>query len=137
MTDRLSQTQKRMLMELLISLAKADGKIVELERNVLQDYAALLGVSMNDLDGDFELSELTPYFESPESRVIAIEELCRLARLDGDFAEDERAAILDVAEAMDISPDLVSRIDEWVLDGLRWVGRGEELIDEAERVLAD
>ncbi|MBI1318367.1 MAG: hypothetical protein GC168_05365 [Candidatus Hydrogenedens sp.] len=133
MTDRLTGVQRRMLLEMLYALAQADGKIVALEREVLQDYSELLGVSLDEIDGNFEIEELAPYFDSAESRVAVIEELCRLARLDGDFAEDERAAILRVADAMGIPAGMVSRIDEWVVDGLRWVAKGNDLIQEAER----
>jgi len=125
-----------MLLEMLYALAGADGKIERLEQEVLQDYSELLGVNVDELDGNFELEELAPYFDTAESRVAALEELCRLARLDGDFAEDERAAILRVADAMRVPHGMVSRIDEWVVDGLRWVAKGNELIAEAERSLA-
>lgn len=136
MTDRLTRVQRRMLLEMLYALAGADGKIERLEQEVLQDYSELLGVNVDELDGNFELEELAPYFDTAESRVAALEELCRLARLDGDFAEDERAAILRVADAMRVPHGMVSRIDEWVVDGLRWVAKGNDLIAEAERSLA-
>jgi len=135
MTDRLTRVQRRMLLEMLYALAGADGKIERLEQEVLQDYSELLGVNVDELDGNFELEELAPYFDTAESRVAAIEELCRLARLDGDFAADERAAILRVADAMRMPHSMVSRIDEWVVDGLRWVAKGNDLIAEAERNL--
>jgi len=135
MTEHLSRTQRRMLLELLVALAKADGRVAELEREVLSDYGDLLGVPLDEVDGNFDVEELAPYFDTPASRVVAIEELCRVARLDEHFADDERAAILDVAGAMGVGPDFVSRIDEWVNEGLRWVAHGQELIDEAERTL--
>src|SRR5690606_643690 len=117
MTDRLTRTQRKMLLEMLYSLALADGKIAALEQEVLQDYSELLGVMLEEIDGNFDIAELAPYFDTAESRVAALEELCRLARLDGDFAEDERAAILRVADAMGVPHNIVSRIDEWVVDG--------------------
>lgn len=117
-----------MLMELLVAMAKVDGRIVALENEVIEDYANLLEVPLDEISGDFSIAELAPYFDTPASRVTAIQELCRLARLDGDFAAEERDAILEVAGLMGVPESLVSRIDAWVVEGMQWVAQGEDLI---------
>lgn len=128
MIDRLSNQQRLMLMELLVAMAKVDGRIVTLENEVIEDYANLLEVPLDEVSGDFSIAELAPYFDTPASRVTAIQELCRLARLDGDFAAEERDAILEVAGLMGVPESLVSRIDAWVVEGMQWVAQGEDLI---------
>lgn len=128
MIDRLSNQQRLMLMELLVAMAKVDGRIVALENEVIEDYANLLEVPLDEISGDFSIAELAPYFDTPASRVTAIQELCRLARLDGDFAAEERDAILEVAGLMGVPESLVSRIDAWVVEGMQWVAQGEDLI---------
>ncbi|MFM1921562.1 MAG: hypothetical protein RLZZ303_3196 [Candidatus Hydrogenedentota bacterium] len=128
MIDRLSNQQRLMLMELLVAMAKVDGRIVTLENEVIEDYANLLEVPLDEVSGDFSIAELAPYFDTPASRVTAIQELCRLARLDGDFAAEERDAILEVAGLMGVPERLVSRIDAWVVEGMQWVAQGEDLI---------
>jgi uncharacterized tellurite resistance protein B-like protein len=136
MTDELTAHQKRMLMELLISLAKSDGKVGEIENEAIEDYAELMDVPLEELSGSFTIAELTPHFDTPASRVAVIEELCRMARLDGRLGDSEQGIIIDVAHRLGISPDLVTRIDDWVVDGMRWMARGEDLIADAERQLA-
>lgn len=136
MTDELTTHQRRMLMELLITLAKADGRVGEIENEAIEDYAELMEVPLEELSGTFSIADLTPHFDSPASRVAVIEELCRMARLDGTFVVAEQDAIIEVAKRMGISPELVTRIDDWVVDGMRWMARGEDLIADAERQLA-
>lgn len=128
MIERLSDQQRLMLMELLVAMAKVDGRIVTLENEVIEDYASLLEVPLDEVSGDFSIAELAPYFDTPASRVTAIQELCRLARLDGDFASEERDAILEVAGLMGVPESLVARIDAWVVEGMQWVAQGEDLI---------
>jgi len=131
MLDQLNPHQKRMLMELLITLAKVDGQMDALESEVLEDYAELLDVSLEEIGGGLSIDDLAPHFDTPESRVAAVQELCRLARLDGEFAKLERDAILQVGTRFGFSPELVGRIDAWVVEGMQWVARGDELIEEA------
>ncbi len=131
MIDNLTVEQRLMLMELLIAMAKVDGRIAAVEGEMLEGYAELMGLSLEEVSGDMSIAELAPHFDTPESQVTAIQELCRVARLDGDFAESERMAILDIAARMGIPAQLVGRIDEWVVEGMRWVERGDDLVREA------
>lgn len=136
MTDELTSHQRRMLMEMLITIAKADGGVDEIENEAIQDYAELMEVPLDELSGGFTIAELTPHFDTPSSRVAVIEELCRMARLDGKFGSPEQNTIIDVARRLGIGAELVTRIDDWVVDGMRWMARGEDLIADAERQLA-
>jgi len=56
--------------------------------------------------------------------------MLRLSHLDGIFTERERTAVLSIAELMGVPVFMAHKLDEWVLDGLRWVWRGEDLLDE-------
>jgi uncharacterized tellurite resistance protein B-like protein len=131
MTDHLTPHQKRMLMELLVTLAKADGVVEQLESEVIEDYAELLDVGLEEVGGGFSVADLAPHFDTPMSRVTAIQELCRLARLDGNFAKLERDTILDVGRHFGFSPEFVGEIDAWVVEGMRWVAHGDTLVERA------
>lgn len=135
MIDRLTPDEQRTLMELLIAMAKADGEVVDIEEEILQQYADLIDIDLDELDGDRSVEELAAKFESPESRVAVLQEVLRLSHLDGYFAEDEKRAILQVAGVMGIPTEFVRRVDRWVVEGLRWVWEGEELVNEASSVI--
>ena len=135
MLDQLTPNQQHMLMELLIRLAQADGEIVDIEEEVLRQYAELVDVDFDDLSGDLSLQEILPAFDTSVSRVAAVQELFRLAHIDGFFSEDEKRVIRQVADLLGMPDSLVNEIDAWVVDGLRWVWRGEELVEQAERMM--
>ena len=135
MLDRLNANEQRVLMELLIYMAKADGQVVDIEDEVLHQYAELVDVDFGSLNGNLGPDELIPQLEDPESRVIVLQEMLRLAHIDGLFSDDEQDAILTMAQYMGIPIDLLQKVDEWVLEGLKWVWRGEELLTEANDVV--
>jgi hypothetical protein len=132
MLDQLNANEQRVLMELLIYLAKSDGAIQDVEEDILYQYADLVDVDFSGLTGDYTPEILVPQFESATSRVIALQELLRLSHIDGVFADGEKSAIIDVAAYMGVPLELLNKVDRWVVDGLRWVMRGEELLEEAE-----
>jgi tellurite resistance protein len=136
MLDHLSAEEQRALLELLIYLAKSDGTVADIEEEILHQYADLVEVEFDELDGNLTPAELVPQFEGPASCVVVLQELLRLSHLDGYFAADEQAAILDIAQQMEIPVEMLEKIDRWVVEGLNWVWRGEELLEEAE-ALAD
>lgn len=137
MLERLDMDEQRVLLELLIYMAKADGKVADIEQEILQNYATLIDVDYADLDGNLTPDELIPQLSSFVSRAIVLQELLRLSHLDGLFTDGERTAIINIAKIMEFPLDLVHRLDQWVVDGLRWVWRGEDLLEEIEADYGD
>jgi uncharacterized tellurite resistance protein B-like protein len=135
MLDQLSPREQRVLLELLIYTAKSDGRVRDIEAEILHQYADLTEVDFDDIDGDLKPETLVPQLESPTSRVIVLQELLRMAHLDGAFNDEERSSIVDIAAMMKVPMQLLQALEEWVVDGLRWVWRGDELLEEAERVV--
>ena len=132
MIERLEADEQKALLELLIFMAKADGKVADIEQEILQNYATLVEIDFAELAGDRTPEELIPKFHSHVSRAIVLQELLRLSHLDGLFSEGEQSAIIEIAALMGFPLDLVQRLDAWVVDGLKWVWRGEELLDAVE-----
>lgn len=132
MIERLTPEEQRVMLELLIYLAKADGKVADIEQEILQNYATLVEVDFASLNGNRAPEDLIPALPSPVSRAIVLQELLRLSHLDGIFTQGERAAIINVSKLMGFPIELVHRLDQWVVDGLKWVWRGEDLMDEVE-----
>lgn len=132
MLERLTSDEQHAMLELLIYMAKADGKVVDIEQQILENYATLVEVEFDDLRDDATPEDVIPRLRTQVSRAIVLQELLRLSHLDGLFTERERSAILEIAEIMGIPLAMVHKLDEWVVDGLRWVWRGEDLLDEVE-----
>ena len=111
------------------------GVVEDIENEILEQYADLVEVDFDSLNGELPLEEILPQFESPTSKLIALQELLRLAHLDGYFSDDEKKSIREVADRLGIPTDLLQKVDTWVVDGLNWMWRGEELLEEAEAVM--
>ena len=135
MIDRLNRDERVAMMELLEYLAKADGKVTELHHEVLGQYAELLEVDISKLDGNLTPEELVPQFQSPANRVVVLQEVFRLAHLDGIFTIGEESAILDIASLMGFPMEFVRRVEQWVIDGLEWTLTGEKLIEEGNHLV--
>ncbi len=133
MIDQMSKEEQHALIELLIYMVKADGVVDNIEEAIIQDYADLVAVDVDSIDGNLQPEVLIPKFQSLESRFTVIEELLRVSHLNGFFTRDEQAAILDVAEKLGVSSEMVRKMDAWVVDGMNWLLRGEELLVELEK----
>ena len=135
MIDRLNRDERLAMMELLWYLAKTDGKMPEVYHDLLREYAELLEVESDDIDGDLTPEELVPQFQSPASRVVVLQEVFRLAQLDGIFTIGEESAILDIASLMGFPMEFVQRVEQWVIDGIEWTLTGEKLLDESTHLV--
>lgn len=132
MIERLNADEQRVMLELLIHIARADGRVADIEQEILENYASLVEVDFASLSGTEEPAALIARLHGAASRAIVLQELLRLTHLDGILNEGERAAIFSIAEQMGFPDEVVHQLDAWVVDGLRWVLRGEELMETIE-----
>lgn len=138
MIERLTREEKQVLLELMACLARADGRVGNLERELLAEYAELFHLQLADIDCHCDvdsLDSLAAQFQRPESRVIVLQELLRLAHLDGFFNKDEKSLIIHLATLMGIPHDFLKKIDNWVLAGIEWTLQGDQLLEKASSVL--
>jgi uncharacterized tellurite resistance protein B-like protein len=134
MIDRLNRDERTAMMELLWYIAKTDGNAPEVYQELLRDYAEILEVDPSEIDGDLTPEELVPQFQNPASRVVVLQEVFRLAQLDGVFTIGEESVILDIASLMGFPMEFVQRVERWVIDGIEWTLNGEKLIDESKHL---
>lgn len=132
MIELLNTDEQRVMLEMLLHIAKADGTVKDVEQEILENYASLVDVDFSTIRGDVTPAELIPRIPSAVSRAIVLQELLRMSHLDGIISQGERAAILAIAEEMGFPAGVIHRLDEWVVEGLRWVWKGEDLLDEIE-----
>ena len=135
MLERLNRNEQRALMELMLYMAKADGKVEEIETILLEQYADLFAIDLTELEGDFAPEELAPHFESPEARIVVLQELLRLAHLNGVFNTDEQSAMLEVASLLGVPLHLLREIETWVVEGIQWTLRGEDLLEKGRELV--
>jgi len=135
--DNLTPEQQQALFDLAVQLAGADGEFSEEEKRYLNAYMAHFGI-----DIDFEraekrtLDELAAVFDTQESRVIALQQLMRLAYKDGHYSDQERDKIFALAQKMGLNdPEFMMRLERWVRQLFDWFWEGEQLIEEAAHIV--
>ncbi|MFP4499724.1 MAG: hypothetical protein ACLFTT_01885 [Candidatus Hydrogenedentota bacterium] len=134
MIYRLTRQQRQALLDLMIYLARVDGRVDNAEQRILADYADFADAQTCTLPEQSSLEDLVRPFESPESRVVVLQELLRLAHSHKYFATEEQSALVEVAALMGLPMDLLGKIEGWVVEGLAWERKGDQLVGEAERL---
>lgn len=127
----LDYDEKQALLRLVGYLATSDQEINEEERKFVRDLAHDINVSaegvFEGLD-DESLEGLAAAFERESARRVVLVELVDLGMVDGEYFAEEKAAVRQVAEAMDVSEGDVEAIEEWVRQGQQWHREGRELL---------
>jgi tellurite resistance protein len=132
MIELLNTDEQRVMLELLLHIANSDGTVKDVEQEILENYATLVDLDFSTINGNLTPADLIPQIPSAVSRAIVLQELLRMSHLDGIISQGENAAILAIAGQMGFPDSVVHRLDEWVVEGLRWVWEGEDILDEIE-----
>lgn len=115
--------------QLLVFIAKADGKITTEEVDFLNDYSCKAGLDWKDL-GEKPLEEILPEFTTFSSKIDVIQELVKLAMIDGNYSEEERAGVKKIALLLSLPETKVIAVEDWVQRGLEWIAEGLALKNE-------
>ena len=96
----------------LVSLSAADGKVKEVERVALSKIAYEQGIPLDRLN--VMLSKASEYIylvpQNNEEREKQLDEMIKLAWVDGEFAPAELELINVVAQKLGFSPEETDRI---------------------------
>lgn len=137
MIELLNTDEQRVMLELLLHIAKSDGTVQDVEQEILENYATLVDLDFSSLNGNLTPAELLPQVPGAVSRAIILQELLRLSHLDGIISQGEQTAIRAIAGEMGFPEEVIHRLDTWVVEGLRWVWEGEDILDEIEAEFGD
>ena len=127
---QLAKDEKQALMSLLVDISKADGSLAESEVEFLSAYSIENGIELN-LEEEISLSEACKSIESKKGKIVALQEIVKLAIVDGHYDEAERKGALTIAEMIGIPATKFEEVEKWVLDGQQWVSKGFQMINEA------
>lgn len=128
--DQLPDNEKQALMSLLVDISKADGELAKSEIRFLSEYASEHGVHL-DLEKDISISDACNAIESNKGKVVALQEIVKLAIVDGHYDESEKKGVIAISGMLKISLTKFEEIEKWVLDGQKWVNQGFQMLNEA------
>lgn len=125
--DILDNSEKNALMSLLVSISKADGEVSAEEEQFLVSYASENGVEL-DMTCNKSIEDLCSQIQSNQGKVVTVQELIKLAIIDGHYDPAERKGAAFISSQLGLSEDKFISIEEWVIDGQKWVERGYQLL---------
>lgn len=118
----------------LIRMAKCNG-VVESEE---MEYFSLVAEGL-ELDEE-TIENINTLWTSDEvisiefstryNAIFFIQEALQLCLVDGTFDEKERNEILLIGEELGVSKSDLDKIYSWILEGMEWKKRGEDMISE-------
>jgi len=127
--DQLAEDEKQALMYLLLDISKADGALDKLEVEFLSAYALENGVELN-LEEEISILDACKSLKSKKGKIVALQEIVKLAIVDGHYDEAERNGALIISKMLDIPITQFEEIEKWVLEGQEWVYKGFQMITE-------
>jgi len=127
---QLTLDERQALMSLLVSIAKADGKLNEMEKEFLKYYAKANSINLN-LDEEISIDDACKLIKTQKGKIIALQEIIKIAFADGQYDENEKKGVRIIAQNFGVSESKLQEIEEWVQDGEEWANRGLELIKES------
>ncbi len=131
--NELDEEQREAFLNAIAHVAWADGGIAGAEEAFVEGVASIYELSdeavkrvMKPKAENEILSEVTK-IDDPTIQLCLIRELFSLGYADGDLSDREILVIGKIAEVLDVPMDKVEEISDWVLEGIEWQERGEEL----------
>ncbi|MDP4639606.1 MAG: hypothetical protein NWR61_10295 [Pseudomonadales bacterium] len=110
----LSQQQKETLMCLAHNVVVSDGLLSTGEELMMADMHREMNLDPGFAPHYLPLSGVERIFVTQRSRIIALMALLRLGYADGAFEIEEQFFIRDLAAALNVGPQHLARIENWV-----------------------
>ena len=131
----LSYDEKIVFLKIFCCLVRADGKIDADEISFLKDIAGRYGIDNNTVvsiikEPHINCVEEARKIKSRQHALQLVKEMCVLANIDNDLADNELDIVIDSARAMGVEDNKIVLINRWVLDSLILSKTGEIIMEQ-------
>lgn len=128
-----SKDAKINFMKGLIRIAKADGKVDDLEWKFYYQASVALGLNENELNeikGCWE-SQVKPevIFSTSREKMFFFIQAIQLCWIDNSYTNSEKEEIQYLEKELGVNSDSIARIEEWVHEGIIWNNKGDLLLE--------
>lgn len=117
----------------IIRVAKSDGQLDEAEWGYYSKVANSMGFDeqeLNELRKCWVSTEkLVITFNSVKEKLFFFTQVIQLCWIDQSYTEEEKREIKLLQEELEIKPESISAIEEWVYEGITWNKKGDLLLD--------
>ena len=136
---KLPQSERFAYARLLAYITRVDNELTVEEMSMFEQRlgTALLSPKQRqiiraDLKNPPPLEECLENLGDEAGR-LALRDAVLMAASDGTVDEDEKEALEDIAEHLDLAPDAVKRLLKWTVEGYAWMQAGYDLLNDLSR----
>ncbi len=136
---KLPQSERFAYARLLAYMTRVDNELTVEEMSMFEQRlgTALLSPKQRqmiraDLKNPPSLEECLEDLGAEAGR-LALRDAVLMAASDGTVDEDEREALEDIADHLDLAPDAVKRLLKWTVEGYAWMQAGYDLLNDLSR----
>ena len=136
---KLPQAERFAYAKLLAHITRIDNELTVEEMSMFEQRlgTALLSPKQRDLiraalKNPPSLEECLDNLGQEAGR-LALRDAVLMAASDGTVDEDERDALEEIAEHLELHPDAVNRLLAWTVEGYAWMQSGYDLLNDLSR----
>tara|TARA_B100001175_G_scaffold13084_1_gene10060 strand:- start:129 stop:560 length:432 start_codon:yes stop_codon:yes gene_type:complete len=136
---KLPQAERFAYAKLLAHITRIDNELTVEEMSMFEQRlgTALLSPKQRDLiraalKNPPSLEECLDNLGQEAGR-LALRDAVLMAASDGTVDEDERDALEEIAEHLELQPDAVNRLLAWTVEGYAWMQSGYDLLNDLSR----
>lgn len=126
-----STNSKKNFLKGLILISKTDG--VEEEEKVFFEQAGMAlqldQNSIEEIESFWNKSDIEIEFENKQQSLFFLREAIQLCYVDNGYTDNEKCMILKLAKMLEVNEEIVNKIEEWVVEGIKWSKKGEQIIN--------
>lgn len=124
----LEKDEKEVFFSLALELVKIDDDFTEGEKEKIKTLALRFlgneGYDIENLNADIKI------LENFSKKKIVLTELVSLSYIDGNYCDKEKEHIHSLSKKLGVEKDVMSEIEEWVLEFVNHVQKGTNLINQ-------
>jgi len=136
---KLPQSERFAYAKLLAHITRIDNELTVEEMSMFEQRlgTALLSPKQRDLiraalKNPPSLEECLDNLGQEAGR-LALRDAVLMAASDGTVDDDERDALEEIAEYLELQPDAVNRLLAWTVEGYAWMQSGYDLLNDLSR----
>ena len=136
---KLPQAERFAYAKLLAHITRIDNELTVEEMSMFEQRlgTALLSPKQRDLiraalKNPPSLEECLDNLGQEAGR-LALRDAVLMAAADGTVDDDERDALEEIAEHLELQPDAVNRLLAWTVEGYAWMQSGYDLLNDLSR----
>ena len=127
----LNNFDKELYLDSLILLTKADKKITQEERNFIDTQANLFDI---DIEKKWEKNSNIKDLVRSKNEIsnvtknVIIRDLISLGYIDGNFGQEEREKVYQIAKLLSVDNSQVDKLESWLHEYWELLNKGNQLI---------